>query len=359
LVRCERIRVLNGNPGLSGRLLYRFARGTWNRRHLVPDQYSAWGAAVTERATEYVESGGFRPDVLVTFAQPFTDHLIGLELKRRFGLPWLAHFSDPWVDNPFTPFDDAVRARNLALERSVAENADALVFTSGETVDVFCSKYSAEIRAKARVLPQCFDPAQFAEQSRTTGAGITVRYLGNFYGRRSPRPLVTSLARLYRENSGLLEGVRFELIGSGDFNEANALAAGLPDGLLTVRPSVSYRESLELMVSADGLLIIDAPAEISVFLPSKLIDYIGAGRPVFGITPKGTAARLIEELGGITADPGDETLVCAGLSRFVQTLRSARSGSTDAWGNRCVRERYTAERVSADFLEMLKEIRTD
>jgi hypothetical protein len=50
---------------------------------------------------------------------------------------------------------------------------------------------------------------------------------------------------------------------------------------------VGYQESLKLMSEADALLVIDAPADQSVFLPSKLIDYIGAGRPI-------SASRLQE-----------------------------------------------------------------
>ena len=37
-----------------------------------------------------------RYDALVTFAQPWVDHLVGLRIKRRHpSLPWVAHFSDP------------------------------------------------------------------------------------------------------------------------------------------------------------------------------------------------------------------------------------------------------------------------
>nr|MBA2734039.1 exosortase/archaeosortase family protein [Acidobacteriota bacterium] len=41
----------------------------------------------------------------------------------------------------------------------------------------------------------------------------------------------------------------------------------LPEGLVVVKPPIKYLESLSLMASADGLLVIDAPAEKSVFLP--------------------------------------------------------------------------------------------
>jgi hypothetical protein len=68
---------------------------------------------------------------------------------------------------------------------------------------------------------------------------------------------------------------------------------------------VPYLESLRYISSADVLLLIDAPSDgPSVFLPSKLIDYLGSGNPVLGITPEtGTSADLIRRVNGIVVDP--------------------------------------------------------
>ncbi|MCC6329024.1 MAG: hypothetical protein IT174_10940 [Acidobacteria bacterium] len=355
LKACIRIPVPSGR--LSDRILHKFARGVWNRRNLVPDGYRKWRPLVVESAVNYVTQNRFEPNVLVTFAQPFTDHLIGLDLKKLLGLPWLAHFSDPWADNPFTPFDAVTRKQNLKLERTVAEGADALVFTSRETADLFFGKYPAELRRKAYVLPQCYDATQFTSPGAPSVGPITVRYLGNFYGRRSPLPLIEGLIELYQKDPEIIADVRFELIGPGDQNQVKALAASLPAECVSVLPSVSYEESLALMTSADGLMIIDAPAETSVFLPSKLIDYIGAGRPVFGITPKGTAAELIGKLGGSVADPALPRDVSAGLRKFIRCLRDRRNERPDRpWGDACVREQFTAAKVSADFLQMLENL---
>ncbi len=356
LYDCVRVPVRTGGLDRTiDRFAHRFYRDLWNRRNLAPDAYGKWREDVLDSVDAFLKHGGFQPDVLVTFAQPFTDHLIGNELKGHTGLPWFAHFSDPWTDNPFSRFDEKTHSLNTAMERSVAENADILGFTSDETVDLFYSKYSPELRRKARVLPQCFDPSQFS--SLSPSGPITIRYLGNFYGHRTPSPLIAALKDLDAKESAFLENVVFELIGSGDADEVQFLSKKLPQGLVRVRPSVDYSESLRLMSEADGLLVIDAPAELSVFLPSKLIDYIGAGRPVFGITPSGTAAKLINELGGVVADPSHPAELVTKLRGFISDLRSRREGEWQSgWGHTEVRKRFTAERVSQDFVGILKEI---
>lgn len=71
--------------------------------------------------------------------------------------------------------------------------------------------------------------------------------------------------------------------------------------------SVPYLKSLEYILNADVLLLIDAPSEgPSVFLPSKLVEYIGSGNLVLGITPfQGASANLIRKLNGIVVGPED------------------------------------------------------
>ena len=44
-----------------------------------------------------------------------------------------------------------------------------------------------------------------------------------------------------------------------------------------------------MISNADYLLVIDAPLESSPFFPSKLADYIGAQKPIIGLTSKTSA----------------------------------------------------------------------
>jgi hypothetical protein len=340
------------------KLWYQLFRPVRNYQIYTPDQYRSWQQPAVAAITHLIENDGYRPDALVTFAQPFTDHLIGRKLKQDFGLTWIAHFSDPWVDNPFNSSNILIRRKNCQLEKQVVQAADLLVFTSEETRKLVMKKYDAEAQGKAKVLPHCFDAVRFRSTSVANNRNeIVIRHLGDFYGPRSPLPLIKALINIYEATPAILNNVRIELTGLVDeASVEKGVNDGLPPGLITVHKSVPYQESLDLMVSADGLLVIDAVSELSVFLPSKLIDYIGSGRPIFGITPAGTASNLIHEMGGQVADPRAIEQIGDQLVDFIKLIRDRRSGiQPGVWGNEEVRSRFDSRKVAFDFRKLLDE----
>lgn len=285
-------------------------------------------------------------DVLVTFGQPMVDHLAGLAVKKCTGVRWIAHFSDPWADNPFDP--KANTKRNL--ERSVIEAADRVVFTSEETVDLVMSKYPETFRRKVAVLPHSFDPRVYPDV-QPTGPFTIVRYLGNLFAGRGPDALLQALTIMQDRSTALLENVRFEFIGdTAEAARNHPLLSGLPPQCIRFCPKVSYADAMALMASADLLLNIDAPANLSVFLPSKLVEYVGAARPIFGITPEGTAKRLIEGVGGWTADPINIAQIADNLARALSNVMRFRETK---WGNADVRQRYAASNVAAAFEDIV------
>ena len=268
-----------------------------------PDGFGPWRRAACPVALQAIARK--RPDALVSFGMPMSDHLMALDLKRQTGLPWLAHFSDPWADNPFHETNWLEHKVNAAMEAKVIAAADQVLFTSVRTMALVMDKYPRRWWDKAAVLPHAWDMEHFAgpdpaPEPRPPGVRHVIRHIGACYGARSPEPLFAALLRIHERQPERLKGVLFEFVGhiSPAFLESASYQA-LPPGLVAVRGQVNYRSSLALARDASALLVIDAPSSTpSVFLPSKLVEYIGARRPVWGITPAGTSADLIAEWGG-------------------------------------------------------------
>lgn len=323
-----------------------------------PDEFRSWVPSAEKAVLDHFARNPAKPQALLTFGEPMSDHLLGLRLKQKLALPWVAHFSDPWSDNPFRRRFFLSNLVNRRCEAQVVRHADRVIFTSQETLDLVMRKYPGEWRSKARVLPHAFEPALYGERQREGDNSIVLRYLGNFYGNRSPLPLFKALAILHRESPALLDCVRVELVGHVPARMfLNSVYKGLPAGLIRTVATVPYRQSLRLMSDADLLLVIDAPEDVSVFLPSKLVDYLGAGVPIFGIVPPGASAKLISQIGGAVANPRDlDAVVKALRGALVHAREERQSGRLCSWGNEQVRAEYRAERVSARLQDIVSEV---
>lgn len=290
-----------------------------DRLHL-PDKHRSWVLSCANRLLKRNQISG--NEVFVTFGQPMSTHLAGLRIKRAAGVTWIAHFSDPWVDNPFRQRIPMLTWINRAMERAVISEADRLVFCSRETVDLVMRKYPPEWKDKTAVVPHAFDLSLYGDQTPQQN-GLVLRYIGNFYGKRTPQPFIDALLVLHQNQPEILNDLRAELVGQIDTRYS--LPSELPPELLSILPPVDYLDSLRLMRTANLLLVIDAPYDQSVFLPSKLIDYIGARRPIFAISPPGVTTDLVQRLGGFVANPSSIPEIAQELAYAITSLKSANS----------------------------------
>lgn len=356
--RIERVNFSTSKASRFGsRILYRTSRSAWNRIYRNPDKFKSWIKPVLEKVTKLTKTPTHHFDCIVSFGQPFSCHLIGLELKMRLQLPWIAYFSDPWTDNQYNEYDEHSRFLNLKLEASVVESADLILMNSIETIDLVFSKYAKSLKTKARVLPHAYDASLYGDRTLPISDRIVIRHIGEFYGPRSPLPLLHAIIESDTANDPILNNISFELVGDYETGpDLEKLTSHRAARNVKFQKRISYLESLNLMNRSDGLLLIDAPGELSVFLPSKLIDYIGSGRPIFGITPSGTADRLIKELGGVTANPSDIGSIRTQMAIFIDQIKNRKSlTSNEPWGEPSVRDRFDRRTVQRQFLELLLE----
>ena len=290
----------------------------------LPDESLFW-IPVAVRLLRRLQHHG-RWDVIHSRAMPFGGNLLGLLAKRMLGIPWLAHFSDPWVDSPFyLPATPRLRRLHLRWEREIISVADRVTFTNERALRVVMAKYPSDWAAKCRVVPHGFSRhAPGGPVSEPLEAGcLNVVYLGSLYGIRNPDVLFRALHAL-RADPEIGSRVRIWLVGRMPMEvyarNVRDLSIG---GMVRLMPPVSYTKALQTARRADVLLTIDpvGPGP-DVFSPSKLIEYLGLGKPIWGIVRRtGANARLIEAAGGVTADHADAPAVAASLRRLLDRWR--------------------------------------
>ena len=305
------------------------ARGRYPWWLASPDRWTSWrwGAAV---------SGGRlirkrRPDVLWSTYPIATAHVIGADLHRRFGLPWVADFRDPMAQDGY-PSDPRIWRAFKAIEQHTLGTARWSVFTTPGAARVYENRYP-RFAPNIRVLPNGYDEASFAALDGTTSEPLTpgattLLHSGVVYpSERDPTRLFEALERLVA--AGRFGQARLKVRFRASANDAmlNDLARrhGL-QSLVEVLPAIEYREALAEMFRADGLLILQA-ANCNEQIPAKLYEYLRAGRPILALTdPSGDTAGAVRDAGiGAIARLDSTDDIAAALDEFVDAIRQGRA----------------------------------
>lgn len=275
-----------------------------------------------------------RWDVIHSRSLPMGGHLLGFYAKRLLRLPWLAHFSDPWVDSPFyTSISPTVRSLHERWERTIIGGADRVTFTNEVALQRVMAKYPREWSEKCHVVPhgfvRAFSPA--LSHAPLEAGCLNIVYLGSFYGIRQPEPIFRALHAL-RFDEEVRRYVRIWLVGRMPLERfaSEAKALGI-ESMVRLLPPVAHSSALQMGRGADVLLTVDSRCEHSdIFSPSKLIEYLGMGKPIWGVVAPGSAnAKLVEAARGCVADVGDPADVADSLRWIVGQWKQRRLRAPD------------------------------
>ncbi|MBI9047055.1 MAG: hypothetical protein JEZ06_21395 [Anaerolineaceae bacterium] len=289
---------------------------------MVPDlqqensDSDSWSKEAFNTAKNLITKGNY--SAMITFSMPWVDHLVGLKIKQELNLPWIAHFSDPLVDNIYLRENakDSEIIRWTEEEEKVIDHCDKVSFTSQETLDLVMCKYPLEWKEKAIILNNCYDTELFPKQKNRFMRDDDILHIvhtGNLYSKRSALTFIKVIESLHLP-------IRVTFVGTTSNAHLTYVNEHNLSQYFHFRSPMPYLRSLEFAQSADVLLLVDALTEMpSPFLPSKLADYIMLEKPILGLTPKeGTSAKILQQLDQPCVSPEDSDSIRHAVLRLYQ-----------------------------------------
>lgn len=317
-------------------------RGRYPALLARPDRWISWALAAIPTGLRMVRR--YRPAAIWSTYPIATAHVIGYWLARLTGLPWLADFRDPMAQDGYPP-DPATWRAFERIERRAVGAAAASIFVTRGAAALYRRRYPAHA-ARICVIENGYDEDSFAGLSVAPAPLVagrrTLLHSGIVYPwERDPTHLFAALADLKRQGRAGDLLVRFRASAHDEFLAGLARQHGVAD-LVEVGPPLPYREALQEMQRADGLLVLQA-ANCNEQIPAKVYEYLRAARPILALTdPAGDTADLLRRCGVRHIAPLDDAAAIASIvPAFLDDLDGARpdAGSVAA----CSRQRRTAE----------------
>lgn len=287
---------------------------------LLPDAYTGWIVPALISGLRAVRAQ--RVDCLFSSGPWWTNHLVGLALSELTGLPWIAHFRDPWSQSQWVkPVSELSIRIEKFLERPVLRKAFAVVCVTEEHTVQLRQANPDLPPSKFITIPNGYDGAEWeavlddkAESAHKDKFLIT--YAGSLYCRKSPYPLFAALRWLIDSGEITGEDIQIQLTG-GEADIARGLRVtdvattyGLTDQV-TVTPRLSRSDTLRRMAQSHLLLL---SVDQSYLVPLKTYEYLRAGRPILALTSGGAVANLLRRTGGAwVVDPDDSAGIRAAV----------------------------------------------
>ena len=306
---------------------------------LLPDSYVGWAGRAAGAAARRIAGGGV--DAVLSSSPPDSAHLAALALRRRFRLPWVVDFRDPWVGLQFrTPPTRWHRARQAAMERSVLASADLVLAASRTHADDLRRRSGGSgdpdavtLSGRLELLPNGYEPAVAAPDHvpvTTAGPDPTDFFTLVFTGTLSQMPdadvFLESLHDLLARRPEARRRVRAHLAGPFEGSHADrATALGLT-GIVHFTGSLAHEATRDLQRRAD-LLLLWKPRGVGyrTMVPGKLYEYLDAGPPVLAMLEQDDeAAGLVRLAGGEVVPPGDRAPTTDAIERRYLAWKDGR-----------------------------------
>lgn len=332
------------------------AAAIWAGRNLLPEEFFPWAFPATKRGSDLIKS--WRPDMIYSRATKHVSNVVGWKLKRLSGLPWVAHFSDPWIRSGLYK-KPVQRALGSMWERRILRDADALVFVTRQAAERVLGGLPEDYWERVHIIPHGFEALP---ESLLTGSvcppsdaprRLRMIHAGAFYpNMRGPETLIEAVRRLRARHSPA-ELPEIECIGVDTVCFQPLVdAAGVGD-VLRLQPSVAYEECRRRIAASDAILILDTPGSGGIFLPTKLIEAFAFKKPVLGLSDPGSAvASILGEVGQRWADSSDPEAIARELEQMMAVWKSCERGLSGEQEAKL--DQFRIDRVNVPLVEIFK-----
>ncbi|HDJ33496.1 MAG TPA: glycosyltransferase [Bacteroidetes bacterium] len=262
----------------------------------IPDARKYWIRPSVKYLSAYLKEVPVQ--VVVTTGPPHSLHLIGLKLKQKLNIPWVADFRDPWTGIDFYSRLKLTRAadrKHHRLEQQVIMQADAVITVShGMKIDF--RKYRQN---GIHVITNGYDPEDIPSVPVEPAGDFLITHLGSVNADRNPHAFWKAVSESLQENEPFKKHLRIRFIGKTDVTvRASILEHGL-ENYVELCPPVPHEQVFTLLKQSRLLFLpVNRTPNAASILTGKLYEYLAAGRPVLGIGPEdGEMARILEETG--------------------------------------------------------------
>jgi glycosyltransferase involved in cell wall biosynthesis len=276
---------------------------------LIPDSKILWKKKALRKIEKlWKKYDGFQ--LVYATAPPYTDFLIGQEVKRKYKIPLVIDYRDAWVDSKVLNFYPTPihKSRNMKLERKVIKDANVIITTNRRVKELIISRYGNIAYNDIKIFPHGYDSEDF-EFAMTKKLPLTnkmrITYSGSFYT-RDPRFYFKAIKIFFDKHPGLKDKVEFCFLGLFTKEHLNIAKSMNILNNLNLPGYINHIECVKYILASDILfLLISRGENEDAAMPGKIGEYIGSRKNIIACIPEGVTKKILENYNAIKFVPDE------------------------------------------------------
>ena len=261
-----------------------FMRGNF----FIPDARKGWNSYAQKEAEKLLQNEGIQK--VITTGPPHSTHLVGLQLKTKWGIQWWADFRDPWTDifyNKDLYRTSWAEKKDAYWEQKVLQSADGILTTVGGSLIQKLQKKAPD--QSFHLLPNGYDAALMSSVPKTSVKPFHVVYTGLLTENQDFLPVIELLNDIANDYS-----IRLSLAGNIAPHLVDQIQKKGPKIEVNYNGYLSHKDAIALMKSGDLLLNFIFKGADQDMISGKLLEYLASGVPVLSIgAQESEAGRLL------------------------------------------------------------------
>ena len=317
----------------------------------IPDARKFWIKPSIKFLSKYLKENPV--DCIISTGPPHSMHMIAHGIKKKFDIPWIADFRDPWTNIDFydqlklTKYGDRKHRR---MEASVLKLATKIITVTPSWAKDFIGLSG---RDDIGIITNGFDPADFEGRNTTLDKKFSICHIGSMNKDRNPHVLWKVLQEKITDQK-FAENLIIRLIGQVDHSIMASIKEHGLESFVDHLSFVPHSEVIDHIMSSYILLlpVNDTPNSMGV-VPGKLFEYIGAQRPIIGIGPlEGDSSSILKESGaGKMIAYEDAKKMDSLISQHWTNFQSQKE-----WSNSNNYDSYSRKSLAMEYSKLLENL---
>jgi glycosyltransferase involved in cell wall biosynthesis len=289
----------------------------------LPDIKVFWSSKAF-RAVEKIVDQKHINYILTTSPAPSV-HKIGIRLKQKYNLKWLADFRDPWFADDLSPLTPVHKFVRDNLEMDVMKYADAITVVTSTHLNDLRQRYPKH-KERIYFVPNGYDPEDFAGLQNTFPDKLIITHCGTLCSNFSVKAFFEALVAVIKNDKILKQKIVFHQIGAVHDDIHKMLKAKYSPQLnIGFLGYMEHRKALREMAKSSAIVVFSGTLpgkELNV--PGKLYEGLAISKPFLGVfRNESPGVEIISDMDGCYhLNPDDLKSMTSGLQKLIDLYKS-------------------------------------